>query len=82
VRSLFDKWAKDKSTPERPVTFHFVEVSFDQVRDDGERDFLNSIGTNFDLSDEQVDRLIAAARKVLREAKDFQAFIEISQRDM
>jgi NTE family protein len=82
VRYNFNQWAIEKSTPERPVTFHFVEVSFDQVRDDGERDFLNSIGTNFDLSDEQVDRLIAAARKVLRESKDFQAFIEISQRDM
>jgi NTE family protein len=58
---------QEGSTPQRPVTFHFADVSFDQVRDDSERDFLNSIGTNFDLSDEQVDRLIAAARKLLRE---------------
>ena len=81
VRATFDDWAKHKSTPERPVTFHFVDVSFNQVRDDSERDFLNSIGTNFDLSDEQVDRLIAAARKVLRESTELQAFIEGSQED-
>ena len=41
----------------------------------------NSIGTNFDLSDEQVDRLIAAARQVLRESTEFQAFIDRSRGD-
>jgi hypothetical protein len=65
------------STPERPVTFHFVEISFDQVHDDSERDFLNSIGTNFGLSDEKVDRLIAAARQVLRDSEEFQAFLKL-----
>jgi NTE family protein len=81
VRATFDTWVKDKSTPEHPVSFHFVEVNFEHVRDDGERDFLNGIGTNFDLSDEQVDRLIAAARQVLRESTEFQAFIERSRGD-
>jgi hypothetical protein len=81
VRATFDTWVKDKSTPEHPVSFHFVEVNFEQVRDDGERDFLNSIGTNFDLNDEQVDRLIDAARKVLRESKEFQSFLELGRGD-
>jgi len=79
VRTTFEHWVQDNSTPQRPVTFHFVDVSFGQVRDDSERDFLNSIGTNFDLSDEQVDRLIAAARQVLRESTEFQAFIKLNQ---
>ncbi len=79
VRYTFEKWVKNKSTSERPVTFHFVEVSFDQVHDDGERDFLNGIGTNFDLNDEQVDRLIEAARKVLRESKELQSFLKLSR---
>jgi NTE family protein len=75
VQSTFESLAKENSTPQRPVTFHLVDVSFAQVSDDSERDYLNSIGTNFDLSDEQVDRLIAAARKVLRDSTEFQAFI-------
>ena len=79
VRGSYENWVKDKSTAERPVTFHFVNVSFNYVKDDDERDFLNSIGTNFDLSDEQVDRLIAAARKILRESEDFQAFIKLNR---
>ena len=66
-------------TPEKPVTFHFVDVSFNHVDNDDERDFLNSIDTNFDLSDKQVDRLIAAARKVLRESQEFQSFIKLNQ---
>ena len=43
------------------------------------RDFLNSIGTNFNLSDEQVVRRIAAARKVLRESEDFQGSIKYTR---
>jgi NTE family protein len=81
LRSTFERWVQDVSTPERPVTFHFVEVSFDLVRDDSERDFLNSIGTNFSLSDKQFDRLIAAAGQVLRESKDFQVLIKSVQGD-
>jgi NTE family protein len=79
VRDKYAAWAKNNSTAERPVAFHFVDVSFNHVKDDNERDFLNGIGTNFDLSDKQVDRLIAAARKVLRESDDFQAFIELNR---
>lgn len=45
-------------------------------KDDNERDFLNRIGTNFDLSDEQVDRLVAAARKILRESDEFEASLK------
>ncbi|RLA46500.1 MAG: patatin-like phospholipase family protein [Gammaproteobacteria bacterium] len=79
VRSTFRQWTEDKTGEGSPRTFHFVDVSFDQVGDDSERKFLNSIGTNFDLSDDQVDRLIAAAGKVLRESSEFQAFIKLSQ---
>ena len=79
VRYTFDSWVKKVSTPEKPVTFHFVDVSFNHVDDDDERDFLNRIGTNLDLSDEQVDRLIAAARKVLRESQDFQSFLKLEK---
>ncbi len=62
------------------MTFDFTQVSIDVVHDDAERNFLNTIGTNFDLSDEQVDRLISAARKVLRESPEFHAFLVRSQK--
>ncbi len=76
VRFAYKKWTEQVSTPENPVNFNFVEVSFESVRDDAERQSLNHIGTNFHLKDEQVDLLISAARKVLLESPEFQAFLE------
>jgi len=76
VFSAYKKWVEQVSTPEHPVTLDFVEVSFESVRDDAERQALNNIGTNFHLKDEQVDQLISAARNVLHESPEFQAFLE------
>lgn len=75
VSKTYVQWTAQISTPEHPVTFNFVEVSFGAVADETERDALNRIGTSFSLSDEEVDRLISAARKVLRESPEFQDFL-------
>jgi NTE family protein len=75
VSYAFSLWAKQLSTTEHPVSFEFVEVSFEGVQDEEERTYLNSIGTNFGLSNEQIDHLIAAGRQVLRESPAFQAYI-------
>jgi len=79
VRSTFKQWTEEKPSEGSSRTFHFVDVSFDQVSDKNERDFLNGIGTNFDLSDDQVDRLVTAAGKVLRESLEFKAFMKMGQ---
>lgn len=55
------------------------EVSFGRVRDEAEYEYLNNIGTNFNLTDEEVDRLISAAGKILRESPDFKKFIETNR---
>jgi NTE family protein len=75
VSDTYKTWSKQISTPEHPVNFDFVEVNFNMVKDKNERDYLNNIGTTFKLDDEHVDRLIAAARKVLRESSEFQDFL-------
>jgi NTE family protein len=79
VRTAYQRWTEQISTPERPVTFQFVEVSFDAVEDDAERRQLNKIGTNFALKDEQVDLLISSGRKLLRGSSEFQAFLAGTQ---
>ncbi len=76
VRYTFEYWAKQASTPQRPVTFDFIEVSFNQVHDEDQRQALNNIGTNFDLDDDEVDLLIKSADEVLRAAPDFRAFLK------
>jgi hypothetical protein len=79
VRTAYERWTEQISTPERPVAFQFVEVSFAAVQDDAERRQLNKIGTNFSLKDEQVDLLISAGRTLLRGSSEFQAFLAGTQ---
>ena len=76
VRYSFEFWTNKVSTPQRPVSFDFVEVSFNVVRDEDQRQALNNIGTNFHLDDDEVNLLIEAAGEVLRESSEFQTFLK------
>lgn len=80
VRKSFERWTRENSKPGHPVSFDFVEVSFDGMPDEARREKLNDVGTNFHISDEQVDLLIDASRQILRESPDFQTFIERNRR--
>jgi NTE family protein len=75
VRDSFERWSREASKPGAPVSFDFVNVSFEEVKDEKQRAYLNDVGTNFSLKDKQVDALIAGARQVLRESPEFQAFL-------
>jgi NTE family protein len=76
VRYSFEYWTKKISTPQHPVTFDFVEVSFNVVDDADQRQALNDIGTNFHLEDDELDLLISSAGKVLRKSPDFRSFLK------
>jgi len=81
ARAGFSEMAAELSTPEKPVRFEMVEVSFARVADPGERDYLRRIETSFNLSDEKVDRLIAAARQVLRDSPELARAIDWLERN-
>jgi NTE family protein len=68
VRESFEGWAQQLSRPGRPVAFQLIELGFEQVEDARERAFLQEIETSFNLSDEKVDRLIAAGRQLVHES--------------
>ncbi len=57
------------------VDFYFVEVSFSEHPDPEERDYLKQLPTSFVLTDEAVDRLIAAGREVLRSSTEYQKLL-------
>ena len=59
----------------RGVDFHFIEVNFSEHPDPQERDYLKRLPTSFVLTDEAVDRLIAAGRLVLRNNEEYQRLI-------
>jgi NTE family protein len=75
VETTFYEWAEELSTPEKTVRPYFIELSFEELKQPEVRAFFNMIPTSFKLSDEQVDRLIAVGRQLLRENPDFQRLL-------
>jgi NTE family protein len=53
-----------------------IDVSFAALKDKAERDYLNQLPTSFVLKDEEVDRLRAAAAKIILESPDFQRLLK------
>ncbi len=75
MKQSVTRWANELSTPERSVTPYFIQVGFKDIQDPGAKQFFNQIPTTFSLSDEQVDRLIAAAGELLRNNPEFRQFV-------
>lgn len=75
TRHDLDRWTRELSTPDRPVSSYFVQLSFEDVPDVPLRRFLNEIPTSFALDKEQVARLIATGRELLRTSPEFQRLL-------
>jgi len=58
------------------VTIYTIDVSFAALKDKAEIDYLNELPTSFYLPDEAVDRLRAAAGKIIMESPDFQRLMK------
>jgi NTE family protein len=58
------------------IGLYTVDVSFEANPDHAERDYLNALPTSFALTDEQVDRLRAAAGVALRESPEFKRLLQ------
>lgn len=79
VRESFETWTRELSAPDKPMRFHLIPISFDDVRDNEERQFLHNLPTSFELQPDEVDRLRSSARHLLRLSPGFKAFL--AQRD-
>jgi NTE family protein len=69
------RWVEEMSTPDRPVSRYFAQVSFQDVMQPEAQRFFNRIPTGFSLSEEQVDRLIEAGHELLRNNPDYQRLL-------
>jgi NTE family protein len=76
LQTAFDQWSVALSTRDHPVRFHFISVSFADLRDEGELRYFNELPTSFELEAEAVDRLRDVARRLLRQSPGFQALRE------
>ena len=77
MRDSLENWTKElpPDAQGRRVESFVVELAFDSIADDEEREFLHNIPTTFTLPDDTVDRLIAVGRRLLRESADYQRFL-------
>jgi NTE family protein len=57
------------------IEFYLVQVKFDALDDEAERNQLKRYPTSFVLEPEQVDHLRDAAHRILRESKEFQRLL-------
>lgn len=75
TQQSLERAARNLSTPERPVTQYFIRLSFEEVPEGPLRRFLNEIPTSFALSADQVDKLIATGRELLRSNAEFRRLL-------
>jgi NTE family protein len=65
----------EASVPLPKLRLHTLDVSFDNLSDPKEREYLMNLPTSFVLPAEDVDRLRAAAGQLLRQSQDFQSLL-------
>ncbi len=58
------------------IEIYPIDVSFQALEDPAEFDYLNDLPTSFVLSDEAVDRLRAAAGKIIHDSPEFQRLLK------
>lgn len=75
MRRSLNKWTQEMSTPDRPSTPYFVKLAFTDIEQPEQQHYFNTIPTSFNLSDEQVDRLIEAGHKLLRNNPVYQRLL-------
>lgn len=78
-RSL-SEWGRELSNSDQPLDAYFIRLSFDQIKDQKMRRYINQIPTSFALTDEQVDAVIKAGRDLLLENQEFQRLLRDIQR--
>jgi hypothetical protein len=77
TKEIVDKWAAQLSTPEHPVTTHFIDVGIQKIKHPETLAFFNSIPTSFALKDEQVDKLVEVGWELLRTNPEFQHLLTV-----
>jgi len=69
-------WGQELQQAGKPPPTYLVEVSFDNLEDPEEVRYFKRLPTSFKLSDEQVDRLREAGRRLLRDSPEFQRLLK------
>jgi NTE family protein len=76
LNAAIDEFRQRTAESDISSDIYFTEVSFDKIQDVEVSRYLNSLPTSLELSTEQVDRLIAAGRLLLRDDPSFRLYKE------
>jgi NTE family protein len=77
TRDSMERWQRElppRKDGQRTRT-HMVEVAFEYLAGAEDRDYFNNLPTSFKLDDEQVDRLVAVGRQLLRADPEYQSLL-------
>ncbi len=66
-------------TPACAARTYLIEVDFDELKDESERNHLKNLPTSFHLEASDVDRLKAAAQKILTDSVEFKKLVDEMQ---
>ena len=58
------------------IKFYLIEVKFDALKDEVERHYFTRLPTSFKLSEEQVDKLLDAAHRILTQSGEFRQLLD------
>lgn len=75
MQNQLAQWGKTLSTPERLVSAQLIQVNLKDIQDPVLSDYINQVPTSFSLTTEQVDKLIATGRQLLRDNPEFQELL-------
>jgi NTE family protein len=75
IQHSLKRWREQLSEIDRPLEARIVEVNLREIGSPRLQHAVNSIPTSFSLTDEQVDVVIRAGRRLLRNNPTFQALV-------
>lgn len=75
LRNTYDNWRREWAKKNVHAHFGFVEVAFSRLTDTDEQARMNALPTSLQLSESQVDALIAVGGHLLSESPQFRDFL-------
>ena len=75
LEKAFYKWAAELSTLAQPVIPYFIKLDFESIGNKKQRNIFNNMATSLSLPDNEVDGLIEAGHKLLRQSPEFQKLL-------
>ena len=75
MQSSLEQWSNELATPDQPVTPYFIQLDFESIADPEVRVLFNNVATSLALPSEEVDYLVEAGHRLLRNSPEFQELV-------